>query len=260
MKDVVALGDLHCGSVAGLTPPGWQVNPKRYPHISQLQKEMWKHWLKWTRKYNRPDLLIANGDLIDGSSKRNISELIVNDRDEQCAMAVKCLKMFNPKKVVITYGTTYHTSSDGEDYERSIAHSLQSAGIKTEIHNHAFIDVEGVMFDCKHHVSSSSVPHGRSTAVKRARLWNLIWASVGNQPVADIVLRSHVHYHDYSGSVDYLAMTLPALQAAHTKYGARVCEGLVDWGIVHFNITKGKYSWEPITARLEAEKVRIVKA
>jgi hypothetical protein len=255
-KKVIALGDLHCGHIAGLTPPAWMVKKDRQKHIRKMQEECWSAFVKLANENNKPDLLIANGDLIDGRGNRSGgTELVTSDRFEQCDMAVKCLQRFNAKKVVITYGTAYH-SGDCKDYENIIADKLEA-----DIKSHQFVDVNGLIFDVKHHISSSSVPYGRHTAVAREKLWNMLWSAKGNQPEANVVIRSHVHYHAFCGSMGCLMMTLPALQAAETKYGARRCSGVVDWGMVVFDVTsKGEYKWHSLTKEISAVQCKPLKA
>lgn len=254
MKKVIAIGDLHCGSFSGLTPPAWHINEKRFKTISALQKETWKRYNDLTIKYRNPDLLIVNGDAIDGKGERSGgTELITTDREEQVEMAVQCIDKWNAKKIVITYGTSYHAGLD-EDWEKAIADKIGA-----EIKNHAFIDINGFIIDVKHHVQGSQVPYGRHTAVSRERIQNILWNERELQPKANIILRSHVHYHNYCGGSNWLAMTLPALQAAHTKYGARKCSGTVDWGIVIFNIAKEGWTWKSETVRVQTEKAEVIQ-
>lgn len=154
----------------------------------------------------------------------------------------------------MTYGTPYHTG-DAEDYESALADKLGC-----EVKAHLWLDVDGCVLDCKHHVGGSSVPHGRHTAVARERLWNLLWEERALQPRAQLVARSHVHYHAYSGAPGWVAMTLPALQAAHTKYGARRCAGTVDWGIVIVDCQRGRVTaWRALTHQLRSVAERAIR-
>jgi hypothetical protein len=117
------------------------------------------------------------------------------------------------------------------------------------------MEVNGVKFDVKHKVGSSGIPHGRHTATAKADNWNAIWADEDMQPRCDVFIRSHVHYFQYSGNSSKLRMTLPALQAAATEYGARQCEGYVDFGFVVFTIYEdGSYEWEPRILKLKSVK------
>lgn len=254
MKTVVALGDLHCGHIAGLTPPDWQSSKG----IGKSQKEAWKHYLGFINKYKSPDLLIVNGDALDGKGTRSGgTELITNDMFEQVEMAYEALKLWKAKKIVLTYGTAYHVSPDGEDFELSLSEKLGG-----EIHSHAFIDVDNITIDVKHHVGSSSIPWSRGTAVSRERIQNMLWAEQGQQPKSDIILRSHVHYYSQTNGYTnkyWSALTLPALQLAHTKYGARRCSGTINWGIMLIHVNKDDFWFIPDVINLKTTKKQSIK-
>jgi len=260
MKKVIALGDLHSGHRAGLTPPQWQYpirgGTKQRNAWGKSQHETWGAYLDLIEKTKPPiDLLIVNGDLIDGRGQLSGStELLTTDRVEQAQMAYEALKIWGARKVVISYGTPYHVAADGDDLERSIAESLGG-----EIHSHPFVEVEGVTFDIKHKVGSSSIPHGRGTPLAKEWLWNLLWAEREEQPKADIILRSHIHYFSYIGDTGWIAMSMPALQIAGTKYGGRQCSGTVDWGLVEFNVDAGEFEWKAHIKSLKANKQEAIK-
>jgi len=258
VKRVVLLGDTHCGHITGLTPPGWMLREERFPKLYEMQKEMWGNYRKLIRKLSPVDVLIANGDLIDGKGiKSGGSEIIHPDLFEQGDMAVKALQIWNAEKTICVYGTPYHTATgSGEDVEKIIAEKLEA-----EIHSHAFIDIEGIILDCKHKIGSSQIPWGKHTAISRERVQNMLWADAeGGQPRADVFIRSHVHYYNYCGGIDWLAMTLPALQGPHTKFGARQCSHPVDWGVVVMDIDKGKIvNWKPEIIRLNHFKAEVIK-
>lgn len=242
MSRVFAGGDLHCGHFAGLTPPGYQYSltgPRK--QLGRQQRECWKFFEQQVEALKPFDVAIWNGDLIDGDGHRsNGTELITSDRLEQAAIARFAIELVGAETNVFTYGTPYHTGQ-AEDWEAVLVEDLPNA----EIRGHAFVDVHGQMFDAKHKIGSSSVPHGRHTAAARERLWNILWSEAGGAPKSNIILRSHVHYHNFCGGPGWLAMTLPALQGFGSKYGERQCSGVVDFGFVHFDVTKEGYSWAP---------------
>ena len=249
MKTVVALADLHCGHRAGLTPPDWQWSKGtgRRKAWGQAQREAWRAYQDLRAAIGPADVLIANGDLIDGRGEASGStELAIVDRHEQCEAAKECLSLWDAKRTIISTGTAYHTGQY-EDWEEGIADSMNA-----EILSHPFVKIEGVTFDLKHHVGGSQIPHGRYTALARDQLWNVLWSERGEQPRAQVYLRAHVHYFAFAGGRDWVAMTLPALQMAGTKYGARRFSGTVDWGLVVFRIEGGAYSWTEHTRGLKA--------
>lgn len=254
-KTVVIVSDFHCGHVVGLTPPKYQSASGSLAKFGEMQKAVWKFYSELMKKLQPIHLLILNGDAIDGKGERSGgTELIEADRTEQVQMATQCIEKAKAKNIVMTHGTPYHTGVT-EDFERSIADAVGA-----KIGGHEWIDVNGLIFDCKHKIGSSVIPHGRHTAIARDRLWNQLWSIDEQQPLADIIIRSHVHYFKYSGDADVLAMTTPALQGYGSKYGARQCSGRVDIGLVWFKIgDKGDYSWKPEIMRTELQKTRALK-
>ena len=260
MKKVVIVSDLHCGHRAGLTPPEWQYSElsssETRKQFASMQKMIWQWYMSRVQAIGQPDLLICNGDAIDGKGKRSGgSEIFEGDLMHQAEIATFCLQQWQAKKIMMTYGTPYHTG-EGEDFELVIADQLNA-----EIKSHLFIDVEGVILDVKHKIGGSSIPHGRHTAINREALWNMIWADRDIQPNADIVIRSHVHYYTYSENIGKACITTPALQGFGSKYGSRQCSGTVDIGLIELNI-EGKNEWTKTLHTLQGEFLRddILKA
>jgi len=237
MKRVVIISDLHCGHLAGLTPEDWEKKPesgygtKAYEQYRH-RREAWKFYEDWCAKLQPVHALICNGDALDGKGPRSGStELITVDRTEQCDMATACIQEVKAKHVVMSYGTPYHTGIN-EDWEDQVARQVEAE----KIGGHDWIAVNGVVFDYKHHVGRSSIPHGRFTAIARDRLWNLLWAERGEYPKANILIRSHVHYHVAAMENDYAAVITPALQGYGSKYGVRRMSDTVDFGLIWFDI------------------------
>lgn len=256
-KRVVILSDIHAGHVAGLTHPSWWgCSGTLAQKTEKLRQACWEWYLKECKKLGKVDLCIVNGDAIDGRGEASGSrELISVDRMDQCDIAVAAIQQVRAKKYAMSFGTPYHTGK-AEDFERRIAEKLDA-----HIADQLWLDVNGVMFDCKHKVGGSGIPHGRHTAVAKERMWNMLWNDMDEgQPRADIFIRSHVHYHGYCGGAGWLGMTTPALQAAATVYGGRQCSGTVDFGFIVFDInTKGQYTWQAKLAKLKAQQAQALK-
>ena len=251
MKRVITCGDMHCGHKVGLTPPEWQYHPS----WKDAQAEMWRHWEDKLRALKPIDVLICNGDLIDGRGERSGStELLEVSPLEQCQMAVRCIAEAEAKHVVLTYGTPYH-AGQLMDFEDEIYRDVSADEIGGEV----WVDVEGVTFNVRHKVGGSVIPHGRHTQVERDRLWNILWNEHSGHPKADVILRSHVHYFAFSGGKDHISMTLPALQGLGSKFGVRQCSGTVDFGFVHWDCQQGGYSWQPHTREIETAKPEVTR-
>ena len=260
------LSDLHCGHRVGLTPPSWQYKvpsksstKRRKWH--KIQEELWAAFDATLKKTPPLDFVVWNGDLIDGKGKRSGgTECISSSLDDQCDMAIEVVqhvKKYCKKdaKHIGTYGTPYHTDTDGDEWENRIAEECFD-----KIGAHEWIEVNGVVFDIKHHIGSSAVPDGRHTAVARDALWNVLWAEQDLQPRAHVIVRSHVHYYSFCGDSNKLAITTPALQAMGSKYGMKRCSGLVDWGLIFFKVDDdGNYEWYPHLKTITAQKARSMK-
>lgn len=243
MTRLVIVADLHCGHRAGLTPPGKGYKPsdesETHRHFAELQAKTWRWYAKTLAALQPIDVLVVNGDAIDGKGERSGgTEQYELDRHEQAAIAARCVREAKARTVYVIKGTRYHVGED-EDFEDVLAGLVDAAHVGW----HDWVDCDGVVFDVKHKTSSSIIPHGRFTGPARARLWNSLWAERGLQPRAQVVIRSHVHYFGYSGDQGGLVMTTPALQSWGSKFGAAECEGTVDVGLVSFDCLKGGYTW-----------------
>ncbi|MFH0821260.1 MAG: hypothetical protein V2B18_00785 [Pseudomonadota bacterium] len=245
-KRVVIWSDMHCGHRAGLTPPGWQYQAESSDaELAKFAKHQALTWDFVTRKIDelKPiDILIVNGDLVEGKGEKSgATELIVADRQKQAEMAAECIKYVGAKNTIITYGTPYHGGVT-EDFENDVAKEVKA----DKIGGHEWLDVNGVVFDCKHRIASSSIPHGRHTAPARDVLWNFLWAlEEEGQPKSDIFIRSHVHYFTYAGTNRYFVVTTPALLGWGCKYGTRICSGIINYGFLHFDVAgKGDWTWK----------------
>ena len=267
-KTVLVCGDSHCGHRAGLTPPGWQlravagedeVYAKRREKWAELQSACWKWFCAEASKLRPIHLLILMGDMIDGAGSRTGgTELIVTDRNAQVDMALKWIRWLKPKNTIMVHGTPYH-AGDVEDMEDIIAGQLEC-----KIGDHEWPEVNGVVFDCKHFLPGSSIPHGKGTALLREDLWNALWHEFDEQPRADILVRAHVHWYLGLDGVrrgrPWRATTIPALQGMGTKFGARRMSQHVDFGFVHVDVTdKGDWTWVPHIAELAAQKAHTLK-
>lgn len=256
-KRVVIISDLHCGHLFGLTPPDYWLNQDDgggLRRVKKFQRELWGFYESQIKALQPIDLLIVNGDAIEGKGWRSGGmELITADRNEQIIMAKKCIEIAKPKAVRVILGTPYHTGSE-EHFERMLVEILEIEDKKFDIHG--FYNINGWKLDVKHKVAPSYVPHGRTTSIARARLWNAIWHTEGQrQPLADIVIRSHVHYFAFAGWGSWLGVVTPAL-TYNSIYGRRDCEGVVDVGFVYFDISREGYTWQPILAKFRELKVR----
>jgi hypothetical protein len=263
-RGVACIADLHCGHIAGLTPPGYRSRNEKW---KRSQKDAWGKYEKIVEKIGDSDVLVVDGDAIDGRNQITYgTELITSSLREQRDMAVECILQFKSPKIVMARGTDFHTGWGGEDWEDFVADQLVSEGRQVICHDHPFFQIEGVDVDVKHHIGSSKQPHTRGTAILGDKVQNeQWWLDGGGQPLADVILRAHAHIHEgywgYRGSRRWIAVRLPALQLAGTKFGGRRCSGVVQWGAFWFSVKGGEiidevsYKVDVLGNKVEAVKL-----
>jgi len=266
VKHGIAVADFHSGHKVGLTPPDWQIKKifgsfTKRSKWAQIQIDLWDSFKDILSKLPPLDFVFALGDLIEGKGKKSGgTDLITTDTQDQCDMAVETFRHIrmvckDDVKIIGVYGTDYHTATEGQDWENEVA---KSAGFY-KIGAHEWPSVNGCVFDLKHKIGSSTIPHGRFTAIAKEQLWNALWSERDEAPKSDVILRAHVHYWSAIANNNGLAMTLPALQGMGSRYGARECIGTVDWGLVHFWVDdNGAVEWEPHIRRIKGQKAQVV--
>lgn len=255
VKLVLIIADLHCGHVFGLTHPDFDARPdcdpgqagyKRY----QLRRRFWKWFIETVQSLGHIDVLIANGDLIDGKgSKSGGRELLTADRTEQTDQAVAIIDLINADANFITFGTPYHTGID-EDWEREVAQKIKHC---EGLGEHLFVTVNGVKFDCRHFASSSSVPYGRATPIDKERVQAVMSESVGQYPQdVDVIVRSHTHWYEKTQNEYGTQLSTPCLQLS-SQHGRSVKSGPISVGTLAFHITgEDKWSDEWLRYRLRS--------
>ncbi len=234
---ILLWGDGHCGSNVGLTPPTYQTkftpNPKKEEHRklnkwANLQKECWDWYVDKVNMLKPIDKLFYLGDGIDGTAHRcGGTDLIQVDRKVQVQMAIEALEVAEVKDVVMVYGTPYHTGQ-GEDFEMDIAQHF-----KCKIGAHEWEEVNGCMFDLKHKQGTCDNP---ATGLFQQIRDHREWAGLGEQPKADVLIRAHSHRFCILKIEDCIGITIPALQAYGTKFGARQCSRKVQFGLVALDV------------------------
>lgn len=244
-KRIIVISDTHCGHLWGLTPPTYwtQYSEDAY----NFQKESWT-WFTNTLSLLKPfDMIIANGDMIDGrGDKSGSTELIIADRMKQAEMAAEIINLVEATDVLMTRGTEYHVGN-AEQFEDNIAERTGAKEIKDLIR----FKINGSLFDIRHHVGRTTVPWSDFTAPFK----ELILANLEREENVNMLIRSHVHKYTY-GSIgtNQSTITTPGLQG-HTRFGSRKCIGRVDFGIVIIEVTpEGIIYTKPVIASLESLK------
>ena len=256
----VFLSDLHCGHIAGLTPPQWQLNLENeiYSEYARLQRQVWDFLEISVNELleERPiDRLIINGDAIDGDgAKCKGTEQITSDMYEQVLMAEECIRLFKCDNIAMTYGSNYHQAR-GTDFERILADNLGAI-----IGNDLKLKINNSIVQVKHHVGNSSVPYSKATQVAKAKMNDILDSLKNGLEIADLVVRSHVHKYVYFENTQLgKAFVTPCFQVK-SNFGKRYFDGTLDIGFVVVDFyDSGHIDVTPIIADVDIVKEEIIE-
>lgn len=144
-KKIVIIGDLHSGGYNSPADPDFvtQYISKEKAKLPIYWYEKFKHFVE-TIGY-KPDILIVNGEAIDGyDSKGNQDFIWTSQPDEQIENAILLIKLFKPKKVIVTQGNDYHVVSNDKKYngDKNFALRLKDKlNCDVEFHDSCYINV-----------------------------------------------------------------------------------------------------------------------
>ena len=247
MKRIGVFADTHCGHKNGLTPPGFWGGG---PGYAEKQEDRWDWFVKSIKEQGPFDGAIFPGDLTDGPGVKSGNETVIK-LNFQADAAVEIIRTVGAKKNFLTYGTPVHTiTGDGYEIEKAIAKEIGA-----EIHGQIWLEVEGFILDIRHHPAGSSQVYP-GNPLQKERESNLRWSLEKVQPLAQIILRGHVHKSFQIGEPGvWQAISIPALQDFGSIYGRRL-SNLVHMGYGIMDIEKGVWPvWKTYMAPRNLEKV-----
>lgn len=246
---ILFISDLHSGHIVGITPPQHNTKVDGYEY---QRDELWGGYIDMIKEVGPVDILIVNGDGVDGRGERAGSRDIIEiQQSKQMDWAEEAIDHIERKKTIIIEGTTYHTGLSTA-WEEQLA-----IRIGATYSRRFFGSFDDVIFDVRHFIAGSVIPHGRATPAMREKLWNTLWAKEGVQPEANVVVRSHVHYPLYVGDDDYVAIITPGLQGLGGIYGEKMCSGVIKFGMLLVTCDRGKFSWRIITRKVASQRAKL---
>lgn len=256
--NVLLESDMHCGHVAGLTPPDYQLVVSESAEMThhnkwaRHEKEIWE-WRAHIIDTLKPiDVHIHNGDAVDGKGHiTGGTEELTTEVLKQCDMAVECLRYSEASCYYLTFGSAYH-SGDVEDFEQVVASKLHA-----KIGSHDWLEFNHCVLDLKHHQSNTKNPY---TSLQNEIDRNREWSINGEQPLANVLIRSHTHRFHMCQSEGILGISTPALQGYGSKFGARKCVFKVHIGLIFIKIWPDGYpEVHPFIADLGSKNTSIEK-
>jgi hypothetical protein len=216
IRCVGVLNDLHAGSRCGATPAGWgdKTNPAR-DFLLDCRDYLGKKWPKL-------DLLVLNGDLIDGGQQKSFGTgTWTTDLSEQAEMAeswlAPLLDRLRPQAIIRLIGTSYHEGFNGAlktlDKTFSVAKTDDVMDVQL---------MDGVIMNVKHE-PEGGVGLYAGTMQDRELLWASITEPASNLPEAQFIVRAHLHMKGRHDAYNKVHVMCPCFQvqakyAIHKKY------------------------------------------
>ena len=225
VKTVVTIGDVHIGNDGAIqTEEVWteRDNPEKSKchKANKIQLDMLRKWEYMCDEYHRPDLLVINGDSIDGKNYKDTGlGLWTTDVDVQADVFAELVSYLDPREIVATSGSPYH-SDRNPNVDRLAAirccervlHMNPEEAKSCFRGGYASINVNGCRMHFQHKVpTSKSTWQYRSTPLGRA----LVLADLSSPEYGhyDIVAKSHAHYFTYVGFSSTMGVILPCWKA-----------------------------------------------
>ena len=164
-----------------------------------------------------PEVIIFNGDLIDGQQRRSTGREVVTSRIEMQAEACKDIIRTLPEvPMYFTQGTDYHEMPDGSAVEYWIAKELQS-----DFGDDLLIDECGIRMHVGHPIPVSATSwQYRTTPLARDLLLLALNSAEDKYGRVDVAIRSHAHYYCACSFTSQLGVITPCWQT-RTPYAVK---------------------------------------
>jgi len=240
---ILVVSDLHVGSVYGLLPPGYHDSRGNEIRQNIGQKYLWDCWMDLAARLKRlrPDVVVVNGDLVDGRRGELCLQSPV-DQAEACLQVLQALGCRGAKWFFIQ-GTEFHDSEVGREVE-VVASRIGTAytGLGAGVYTREVLDLEcgGVVVNFAHGISTGAGLY-RAVAIDREALWSALAGKVGCLPKADVIVRSHAHYFVHVEHASKHAVVTPCWQL-QTRFMRRrsVYRMVPDIGAVVLDVAPGQ--------------------
>lgn len=202
IKNLVVIGDTHCGSSAAIMPPNSVMRDGQQVKQSRQQRMLWKWWLEFWEFVRRvtegePFALVHNGDQIDGNH-HGCTQLVTNNVSQQRKMFVQLMK---PKVAMAsafycTCGTAAHSgqsSADEESCAEMLGAERDSNG--NHVRQDLWIELGKDLIQIAHHIGTTSSQAYKSSPAMR--LMAAMYGAAGEWAFRPPTIMIRSHAHDY---------------------------------------------------------------
>jgi len=232
-KRIGIVSDFHCGALFGLTPPLWHGTDR----WAKVRRDLWAFYQQAVRKLAPVDVLVVNGDAVEGPSGVPNDHCISVDRVMQAEMAAEAIRLWNAPRLLMVMGTPFHTGQR-EDWEKLVGSFSKPKAER--LAESLDVEAHGKIINFRHFTGGTSVPKKIPPGLTREQSWNRVKAEAGVAPKADIIVRSHLHTHmkgteQYGDGKEVMFIITPGLQG-YSSYGARKVSRVIHFGALVLEI------------------------
>lgn len=201
MDAIIAISDLHVGSMSGLCPDwGYRLDGGGMYTPSKFQNYTWKAFVHFWRIYVpkvtkgcKNILVVINGDEIDGNH-HNAVDLIPNIASQEEAAVGILAPIAKLYPMVIVRGTEAHVGISAQSTER-VARELHA--IKDEEGDSSWwqywVEAGGCLFQFAHHIGTTQSTAYETTALTRELTAGFSESTQWGTRMPDVMVRSHRH-------------------------------------------------------------------
>ena len=252
---------MHVGSRLAVSPPLFRDSKGGTYRANKVQRALFDAWCKTAAAWNAPDVLVINGEPIDGQgAKGRGTEQWTTNYYDQINAAVALTRAFHAKKIFLTQGSGYHVEQGGVSIEETFGERVGAEKVKGQFVNpEIYLTVENVHFNFAHAIGSSiSGWNYRSTAIAKEMMLGQLMKS--HKYPFDVLVRSHVHYFWAVESAGKLGVITPAWQL-QTSFMQRngTMGSIPDIGAIRFSVKGSDYRLEKKLYRLKESRPPLVR-
>mgnify|MGYP002507679058 CR=1 FL=1 len=220
-------GDLHAGSTVAGCPPVVDLDDGDAYHASKSQRWIWDNWLKYCEQAAGADVAILNGDIVEGDAKDRSYQVITRNRAtiKRVACAVIEPLANAADRIYFVRGTPAHGGKSSE-IEESIAEDFDNTVKDGKNYSWPRLSVlaERVRLDVAHTATMGGQPWSKRMAAERLANRILYEYAERDEPMPDLVIRSHCHQWSKGGNRRVYCMYIPGWTFA-TEYINQINQG-----------------------------------
>lgn len=254
---ICIVSDLHVNSTVAVCQPNIQLDDRGTYHASREQRWLWEQWQTFCAGVSGYDIAILNGDICEGDTKDRSYQVITRNRAEMKRMTCDVIEpLANAvNRVYFVRGTGAHGGKSGE-IEEGIAADFDNAvrDGKNASWQRLNLLAEKVRLDVAHTATMGGMPWSKRMAAERLANRILYEYAERDEPMPDLVIRSHCHQWSEGGNRRVHAIFTPAWTFA-TEYVNHINQGgMAEIGAVKIHIDGRHYEIE----RFEAQPLKRV--